>query len=228
MLLALVFVLARNIIKLLVERRRAIPFARFRAKLVFVLLGMTLVPALLVLLVGSNVVLRAMGQWFNEPVEEVLSSASQLAADYYRRAPAGGGRTRRRGWPRPSTTADLTSTDLRAASASSSPGTSTSGGSRSFRSTARNRCRADGVRRRAARRRDDAIAAARVAARLRRPARLARRLGRAARAGVRGSARRRRSDARRQRHSQQRAAGDRRGRRQRLPLRAISPTCRGA
>ena len=84
MLLALVFVLARNVIKLLVERRRAIPFARFRAKLVFVLLGMTLVPALLVLLVGSNVVLRAMGQWFNEPVEEVLSSASQLAADYYR------------------------------------------------------------------------------------------------------------------------------------------------
>ena len=58
MLLALVFVLARNIIKLLVERRRAMPFVRFRAKLVFVLLGMTLIPAVLVLIVGSNVVLR--------------------------------------------------------------------------------------------------------------------------------------------------------------------------
>jgi hypothetical protein len=34
MLLALVFVLARNVIKLLVERRRGLPFARFRAKLV--------------------------------------------------------------------------------------------------------------------------------------------------------------------------------------------------
>src|SRR5918998_682905 len=33
MLLGLGFVLARNIIKLLVERRRAMPFARFRAKL---------------------------------------------------------------------------------------------------------------------------------------------------------------------------------------------------
>lgn len=84
MLLALVFVLARNVIKLLVERRRAIPFVRFRAKLVFVLLGMTLVPALLVLFVGSNVVLKAVDQWFNEPVDEVLSSANQLAADYYR------------------------------------------------------------------------------------------------------------------------------------------------
>ena len=83
MLLALGFVLARNVVKLLVERRRAIPFVRFRAKLVFVLLGMTLIPALLVLFVGSNVVLRAVDQWFNEPVEDVLSSANQLAADYY-------------------------------------------------------------------------------------------------------------------------------------------------
>ncbi|MBA3269911.1 MAG: HAMP domain-containing protein, partial [Acidobacteria bacterium] len=83
MLVALVFVLARNVIKLLVERRRAIPFVRFRAKLVFILLGMTLIPAVLVLFVGSNVVLAAVDQWFNEPVEDVLSSATQLAADYY-------------------------------------------------------------------------------------------------------------------------------------------------
>ena len=39
----------RNIVKLVVERRGALPFARFRAKLVAVLLAMTLVPALLVL-----------------------------------------------------------------------------------------------------------------------------------------------------------------------------------
>ena len=56
MLAALVFVLARNIIKLIVERRRALPFARFRAKLVALLLGMTLVPALLVLVVGSELI----------------------------------------------------------------------------------------------------------------------------------------------------------------------------
>ena len=84
MLLALVFVLARNIIKILVERRRAIPFVRFRAKLVFILLAMTLIPAVLVLIVGSNVVIRAVDQWFNEPVEEILSSANQIAGDYYR------------------------------------------------------------------------------------------------------------------------------------------------
>jgi two-component system nitrogen regulation sensor histidine kinase NtrY len=84
MLLALGFVLARNVIKLVVERRRAIPFARFRAKLVFVLLAMTLVPAVLVLIVGSRVVLTAVDRWFNAPMEEILASANQIASDYYR------------------------------------------------------------------------------------------------------------------------------------------------
>jgi two-component system, NtrC family, nitrogen regulation sensor histidine kinase NtrY len=84
MLLALGFVLARNVVKLLVERRRAIPFVRFRAKLVFALLGMTLIPSVLVLVVGSQVVLRAVENWFNTPMEEILSSANQIASDYYR------------------------------------------------------------------------------------------------------------------------------------------------
>src|SRR6188768_2734126 len=83
MLVALVFVLARNIIKLVVERRRALPFARFRAKLVALLLGMTLVPAVLVLAVGSELIGRSVEQWFNAPMDEILSSANQIAGDYY-------------------------------------------------------------------------------------------------------------------------------------------------
>ena len=83
MLAALVFVLARNIIKLIVERRRALPFARFRAKLVALLLGMTLVPALLVLVVGSELIRESVNQWFNAPMDEILSSANKIAGDYY-------------------------------------------------------------------------------------------------------------------------------------------------
>jgi two-component system, NtrC family, nitrogen regulation sensor histidine kinase NtrY len=83
MLAALVFVLARNIVKLIVERRRALPFARFRAKLVALLLGMTLVPALLVLVVGSELIRESVDQWFNAPMDEVLSSANKIAGDYY-------------------------------------------------------------------------------------------------------------------------------------------------
>jgi two-component system nitrogen regulation sensor histidine kinase NtrY len=83
MLVVLVFVLARNIVKLVVERRRALPFARFRAKLVAVLLGMTLIPAVLVLLVGSELIRNSVDRWFNSPMEEVLGSATAIAGDYY-------------------------------------------------------------------------------------------------------------------------------------------------
>ena len=77
------FVLARNIIKLVVERRRALPFARFRAKLVAVLLGLTLMPSILVLLVGSELIRNSADRWFNAPMDEILSSANRIASDYY-------------------------------------------------------------------------------------------------------------------------------------------------
>src|SRR4029077_428822 len=83
MLAALLFVLARNIVKLIVERRKALPFARFRAKLVALLLGMTLVPTVLVLIVGSELIRTNIDRWFNAPMAEILSSANQIASDYY-------------------------------------------------------------------------------------------------------------------------------------------------
>src|SRR3954465_7963479 len=84
MLAALVFVLARNIVKLIVERRKALPFARFRAKLVALLLGMALVPAVLVLIVGSELIRTNIDRWFHAPMADILSSANQIASDYYR------------------------------------------------------------------------------------------------------------------------------------------------
>ncbi|HSK09883.1 MAG TPA: ATP-binding protein [Vicinamibacterales bacterium] len=83
MILALVFVLARNIIKMMVERRRGLPIARFRSKLVGALLGMTLIPAVLVLLVGSELIRSNVDRWFNAPIEEIVTSANRMASDYY-------------------------------------------------------------------------------------------------------------------------------------------------
>jgi nitrogen fixation/metabolism regulation signal transduction histidine kinase len=94
-------VLARNIIKLVVERRRALPFARFRFKLVAVLLGMTLIPAVLVLLVGSELIRNSVDRWFNAPMDEVLSSANGSPATTTRSSSArlGAGRSGLRGLP---------------------------------------------------------------------------------------------------------------------------------
>jgi two-component system nitrogen regulation sensor histidine kinase NtrY len=83
MVVVLVFVLARNIVKLFVERRRGLPFSRFRAKLVLALLGLTIVPSLLVLIVGGELIRSSTQWWFSPPIDEVLRSATQIAGDYY-------------------------------------------------------------------------------------------------------------------------------------------------
>jgi two-component system nitrogen regulation sensor histidine kinase NtrY len=84
LLAALFFVLVRNLLKLWVEQRRAAPFARFRAKLVAALLAMTILPAVLVLLSGSQIIRDSAARWFSEPVEDVLVSAQEIARQYYR------------------------------------------------------------------------------------------------------------------------------------------------
>ncbi|MSO52901.1 MAG: hypothetical protein CK533_09495 [Acidobacterium sp.] len=83
MLVALGFVLARNVIKSVFDGRSGLPLGRFRAKLVLAFLGLTVIPAVLVLIVGSRVVLTAVDRWFNTPMEEILAGANSIAADYY-------------------------------------------------------------------------------------------------------------------------------------------------
>jgi two-component system nitrogen regulation sensor histidine kinase NtrY len=83
MLLVLAFVLARNILKLVVERRKALPFSRFRAKLVAAMLALTLIPAVLVSIIGSQIITTTADRWFSAPVDEVLAGASEIASDYY-------------------------------------------------------------------------------------------------------------------------------------------------
>nr|MBA2355283.1 HAMP domain-containing protein [Acidobacteriota bacterium] len=59
------------------------PFARFRAKLVAAMLGLALVPAVLVLIVGSELIRNSASRWFAPPIDDVLSAAREIASDYY-------------------------------------------------------------------------------------------------------------------------------------------------
>jgi two-component system nitrogen regulation sensor histidine kinase NtrY len=83
MLLALGFVLARNVVKLVVERRRGLPFSRFRLKLVAALLGLTIVPSVLVLIAGSELIRQTTTRWFSQPVSDILTSAKEIASTFY-------------------------------------------------------------------------------------------------------------------------------------------------
>jgi two-component system nitrogen regulation sensor histidine kinase NtrY len=50
---------------------------------VALLLGMTVVPAVLVLAVGSELIRTSVDRWFNAPMDDMLKAANQIAGDYY-------------------------------------------------------------------------------------------------------------------------------------------------
>jgi two-component system nitrogen regulation sensor histidine kinase NtrY len=80
LLFVLLFVLGRNLVRMLMEWRRGVFGARLRMQLLLVFLGMAAAPSLLLLLVGSDLVRQAVDRWFNVDVERLLASSQSLGA----------------------------------------------------------------------------------------------------------------------------------------------------
>jgi len=79
----LVFVLARNLIKLFIERRRAVLGAKFKTKLVMIFVGFAIFPSALIILVGSRLISTSVELWFSQPVETVLLGSQDVVESYY-------------------------------------------------------------------------------------------------------------------------------------------------
>ncbi|MBI3932850.1 MAG: PAS domain-containing protein [Acidobacteria bacterium] len=80
LLLVLLFVLGRNLVRVLMERRRGVLGARFRMRLMLVFLLMAIGPSLLLLVVGSDLIQQTVDRWFNVDAERLLSSSKALEA----------------------------------------------------------------------------------------------------------------------------------------------------
>jgi two-component system nitrogen regulation sensor histidine kinase NtrY len=78
LLLILLFVLGRNLVRVLMERRRGVFGARLQMRLLLVFLIMAVGPSLLVLFVGSDLIQHTVDRWFNVDVERILSSSQTL------------------------------------------------------------------------------------------------------------------------------------------------------
>ena len=78
LLLVLLFVLGRNLVRVLMERRRRVLGARFRMRLMLVFLLMAIAPSLLLIVVGSDLIQQTVDRWFNVDVERILSSTQAL------------------------------------------------------------------------------------------------------------------------------------------------------
>src|SRR5229473_2908933 len=79
LLLILIFVLGRNLVRVVLDRRRGVLGARFRMRLLLVFLLMAIAPSLLLIVVGSDLIQQAVDRWFNVDVERILSSSQALA-----------------------------------------------------------------------------------------------------------------------------------------------------
>ena len=78
LLLVLLFVLGRNLVRMLMEWRRGVFGARLRMQLLLVFLAMAIAPSMLILLVGSDLIRQTVDRWFNVDVERMLASSQRL------------------------------------------------------------------------------------------------------------------------------------------------------
>jgi two-component system nitrogen regulation sensor histidine kinase NtrY len=83
LVLVLLFVVFRNLIKLLVERRRGVLGSRFRSKMVFTFVGMTLLPSMVVFAAALYLIQLSVDRWFSTPVDEVTRLSQEIVDLYH-------------------------------------------------------------------------------------------------------------------------------------------------
>ncbi|MGH7831890.1 MAG: PAS domain-containing protein, partial [Candidatus Binatia bacterium] len=82
LLILLVFLVVRNLVKLLFERKRRILGARLRVRLVLAFIGLSLVPTLLLFFIAGGFVTRSFERWFDVQVENALQGSLEIGETY--------------------------------------------------------------------------------------------------------------------------------------------------
>jgi two-component system nitrogen regulation sensor histidine kinase NtrY len=85
LVLAVAFVLLRNLFKLLIERRNRILGSTFKFKLVATYVGLSLIPVLLLFAIATELLQGSIERWFNTPLQPVLERGSSVAQALYDR-----------------------------------------------------------------------------------------------------------------------------------------------
>lgn len=78
------FLVMRNIFKLLLDRRRGVPGARLRSKLVLAFIALSLIPTMLLFFVSAGFITNSIENWFNSQIEESLKESLEVAQTYYK------------------------------------------------------------------------------------------------------------------------------------------------
>src|SRR5512136_998416 len=84
LILLLIFLVIRNLVKLIFERKRSVLGAKLRTKLVVAFISLSLVPTVLLFLVAVGFITNSVEHWFSAQVEQSLQGSLEVAQTYYR------------------------------------------------------------------------------------------------------------------------------------------------
>src|SRR5210317_2298867 len=85
LLVLLIFLVFRNLVKLLYDRRRKVMGAKLRTRLVVAFLVLTIVPTVVLFFFSINFITTSIEFWFNVPVEQALENSLRVGGRLYDR-----------------------------------------------------------------------------------------------------------------------------------------------
>ncbi|OFZ19248.1 MAG: hypothetical protein A2X94_05695 [Bdellovibrionales bacterium GWB1_55_8] len=83
-LVALVWLVFRNIGKLFLERRRRVLGARLKTKLVIAFLGLSIIPTLMLFVISATYINSSFDKWFSLKIQNTLQASLEITRTYYR------------------------------------------------------------------------------------------------------------------------------------------------
>jgi len=85
LIVLLVYLVCRNIARILLERKRNTFGSKLRGKLVVAFVALSLIPTLLLFFVSASFINSSIKNWFNKQIEWSLSESLEVAQTYYRK-----------------------------------------------------------------------------------------------------------------------------------------------
>jgi two-component system nitrogen regulation sensor histidine kinase NtrY len=83
LLLLLIFLVVRNVVKLLYDRKRKVMGAKLRMRLVIAFVSLTLLPTTVLFVFSINFITSSINFWFNVPIEQALENSMEVARTIY-------------------------------------------------------------------------------------------------------------------------------------------------
>jgi len=85
LVLVLLYLIMRNLVKLVFERKKKFMGSGLRAKLVFAFVILSLLPTIIIFFVSVQFIFLSIDYWFNLQIEQSLQKSLEVGEDYYNR-----------------------------------------------------------------------------------------------------------------------------------------------